>query len=95
MPWLTMTPAATQSRLDPQTGNTAAFIATGSKPSARRQGHYPLQEVLLLCLLAVLAGAENFVEIARFGKRKIELLCRFLLFKDGTPSHDQLCDILQ
>src|SRR6266852_4114512 len=64
-------------------------------PDPRRLGKviYPLGEVLLLCLLAVLAGAEGFVDIARFGMKKIELLRRFLPFKDGTPSHDQLGDI--
>jgi hypothetical protein len=31
---------------------------------------YPLDEILLLSLLAVLAGAETFVDIARFGDRK-------------------------
>src|SRR5271157_5696115 len=64
-------------------------------PDPRQPGKviYPLQEVFLLCLLAVLAGAEGFVDIARFGKQKIELLRRFLPFKDGTPSHDQLGDI--
>jgi len=55
---------------------------------------YPLEEVFLLCLLAVLAGAETVVDIARFGQKKIELLRRFLPFRDGTPSHDQLGDIL-
>jgi predicted transposase YbfD/YdcC len=54
---------------------------------------YPLYEVLLLCLLAVLAGAETFVDIARFGEKKTELLRRFLPFRDGTPSHDHLGDI--
>jgi predicted transposase YbfD/YdcC len=54
---------------------------------------YPLDEVLLLSLLAVLAGAESFVEIARFGEKKLELLRRFRPFRDGTPSHDQLGDI--
>jgi hypothetical protein len=64
-------------------------------PDPRQAGKviYLLQEVLLLCLLAVLAGAENFVEIARFGEKKIELLRRFLPFENGTPSHDQLGDI--
>jgi hypothetical protein len=38
---------------------------------------YPLDEILLLCLLAVLAGAETFVDIARFGEKKVDLLRRF------------------
>jgi predicted transposase YbfD/YdcC len=54
---------------------------------------YPLDEVLLFCLLAVLAGAETFVDIARFGERKLEFLRRFRPFRDGTPSHDHLGDI--
>jgi predicted transposase YbfD/YdcC len=54
---------------------------------------YPLAEVLLLALLAVLAGAESFVDIARFGAKKLDLLRRFRPFLQGTPSHDQLGDI--
>jgi predicted transposase YbfD/YdcC len=54
---------------------------------------YPLDEVLLLCLLAVLAGAETFVDIALFGEKKLNFLRRFRPFRDGTPSHDQLGDI--
>src|ERR1700720_3652205 len=54
---------------------------------------YPLDEVLLFCLLAVLGGAETFVDIARFGEKKINLLRRFRPFRDGTPSHDHLGDI--
>ena len=48
---------------------------------------YPLEEGLLLCLLAVLAGAESVVDIARFGTKKRELRRRFRPFTDGTPSH--------
>jgi len=64
-------------------------------PDQRQRGKviYPLDEVLLLCLLAVLAGAESFVDIARFGEKKLELLRRFRPFRDGTPSHDHLGDI--
>jgi predicted transposase YbfD/YdcC len=62
-------------------------------PRQRGKVIYPLAEVLLLCLLAVLAGAETFVDIARFGEKKIELLRRFRPFRDGTPSHDHLGDI--
>ena len=50
---------------------------------------YPLDEVLLLALLAVLAGAETFTDIARFGEKKLLLLLRrFRPFKDGTPPQD-------
>src|SRR5258708_13738709 len=64
-------------------------------PDPRQRGKvvYPLDEILLLCLLAVLAGAETFVDIARFGSKKLELLRRFRPFRDGTPSHDHLGDI--
>jgi predicted transposase YbfD/YdcC len=64
-------------------------------PDPRQPGKvvYPLDEVLLLSLLAVLAGAESFVEIAQFGQMKLEFLRRFRPFRDGTPSHDQLGDI--
>jgi predicted transposase YbfD/YdcC len=62
-------------------------------PRQRGKVTYPFAEVLLLCLLAVLGGADSFVDIARFGERKLDLLRRFLPFRDGTPSHDQLGDI--
>ena len=64
-------------------------------PDPRQAGKvtYPLDEILLLCLLAVLAGAETFTDIARFGTKKLEFLRRFRPFRDGTPAHDHLGDI--
>ena len=65
-------------------------------PDARQPGkvRYPLTEVLLLCLLAVLSGAETITDIAHFGARKLVFLRRFRPFAGGTPSHDHLGDIL-
>ena len=54
---------------------------------------YPLDEVLLLVLLGMIAGCESWVESARYGEKKLGLLRRFRTFKDETPSHDQLGDI--
>ncbi|TBU77710.1 ISAs1 family transposase [Pseudomonas daroniae] len=64
-------------------------------PDPRQPGKiiYPLDEVLLLSLLACLAGAETFVDIALFGVKKRELLRRFRPFAAGTPSHDHLGDL--
>ena len=49
----------------------------------RRSGKvwYRIDEVLLLCQLAVLAGAESWVEVVEFGKRKLAFLRRFRPFK--------------
>ena len=65
-------------------------------PDVRQSGKvkYPLDEILLLCLLAVVAGAETITDIARFGRHKLAFLRRFRPFVDGTPAHDHLGDIL-
>lgn len=55
---------------------------------------YKLDELLLLCLLAVLGGAEAITEIVRFGEKKLDLLRRFRPFVHGVPCHDQLGTIL-
>ncbi|MBP7242656.1 MAG: hypothetical protein KBA23_11545 [Amaricoccus sp.] len=47
--------------------------------------------MLLLCLLAVRAGAETVTDIARFGAAKRAPLRRFAA---GTPAHDHPGDIL-
>jgi len=62
-------------------------------PRQRGKVLYPLDEVLLLCLVGVIACCESWVEIAKFGEKKLALLRRFRPFADGTPSHDQLGDI--
>jgi predicted transposase YbfD/YdcC len=55
---------------------------------------FPLPEVLLLVLCGTLAGAEDFVEIRRWGQMHREFLCRLLPFKAGIPSHDTLNDVM-
>ena len=64
-------------------------------PDDRQPGKvaYRLDEILLLALLSILAGAEGFTDMARFGQKKLPLLQRFLPFANGTPSHDHLGDI--
>ena len=63
-------------------------------PRQQAKVTYPLDEILLLCLLAVLAGAETITDIALFGRKKLDLLRRFRPFASGTPAHDHLGDIL-
>ena len=81
----------------PALGEAIVFLSYfDDLPDARQAGkvRYLLDEVLLLCLLAVLAGAETITDIARFGDKKLDLLRRFRPFAAGTPAHDHLGDIL-
>lgn len=55
---------------------------------------YPLREVLLVVLSGVMAGADDFVEIACWAERKLAFLRRFLPFENGIPSHDTLNDVM-
>ena len=83
-------------RDDGEIFEAAAFLCHFNElTDARQPGKvvYPLDEVLLLALLAVLAGAETFTDIARFGEKKLTLLRRFRPFRDGTPPHDRVGEI--
>jgi len=59
-------------------------------PRQSKKVLYPLDEVLLLTLCAVLCGADGWVSVALFGKQKLDFLRRYRPFDNGTPSHDQL-----
>jgi predicted transposase YbfD/YdcC len=56
---------------------------------------YPLLEILMIALAAVLCGAEGATDMADFGRRKIEMLRRFLPIKRGVPSHDVFSDVFR
>jgi predicted transposase YbfD/YdcC len=56
---------------------------------------YPLLEILVVALAAVLCGAEGATDMADFGRRKIETLRRFLPLEKGTPSHDVFSDVFR
>ena len=55
---------------------------------------YPLDEILLIVLAGVMAGADDFVEISIWAEGKLDFLRRFLAFKQGVPSHDTLNDVM-
>jgi predicted transposase YbfD/YdcC len=66
-----------------------SFSALGD-PRQINKATYPLEEILLLVLCAVVSGADDWVAIALYGEQKLTFLRRFLPYKHGTPSHDQL-----
>jgi predicted transposase YbfD/YdcC len=49
---------------------------------------YPLTEVVIIAICAVLCGAETWTEVEEFGKSKRAWLRKFLKLELGIPSHD-------
>ena len=60
----------------------------------RRKVTYPLINLVMIAICAVLCGADDFVSIAEFGRTKKKWLSRFLDLSAGIPSHDRFNAIL-
>lgn len=71
---------------------TAARIEKhfGDLPDPRRRaGVYPLVNIVVIALCAVISGADDFVAITRWAKVKKKWLAKFLDLSAGIPSHDR------
>lgn len=71
-----------------------AYFADLEDPRQAGKILYPLSEILLLCLCAVISWAETFEDIAEYGRNKLDFLRCSLPFSAGIPSHDTLGDVL-
>ena len=61
-------------------------------PRRTNRGHflYPLEEILFLCISAVLSGMDDWTSISMFGRSKLEWLRQYYPYRHGIPSHDVL-----
>lgn len=51
---------------------------------------HDFQEILVIAICAMLSDADNFEDIALWGRLKEDWLRRFLTLKNGLPSHDTI-----
>jgi predicted transposase YbfD/YdcC len=61
----------------------------------RREGIYPLVNIVVIALCAVISGADDFVAITRWARIKRAWLAKFLDLSAGIPSHDRFNAIFQ
>jgi len=66
----------------------------GLSDPRRRKVTYPLINVVTIALCAVLCGADDFVSIADYGRKKRKWLGQILDLSAGIPSHDRFNAIL-
>jgi predicted transposase YbfD/YdcC len=57
-------------------------------PRLERTRRHVLQDVLVIALCALIANANTWVDVERYGKTKLDFLRRFLELPNGIPSHD-------
>jgi predicted transposase YbfD/YdcC len=57
-------------------------------PRIERSKQYPLVEIVVIALSAILSEAESFYDIAAFGEIKKTWLRQFLALENGIASHD-------
>ena len=72
-----------------------SFIKDIPDPRQQAKVAYPLDEIMVLSLAAVIAGCDNFVEIAEYGVEKLPFLQTLAVFKSGIPSHDTLSAVFR
>jgi predicted transposase YbfD/YdcC len=68
------------------------YFSSMKDPRRTNKGHhlYPLEEILFLCISAVISGMDDWTSISMFGRSKIVWLRQYLPYKHGIPSHDVL-----
>jgi len=66
----------------------ADFFSELPDPRLDRQKRHSLMEILFVSVCAVICGATSFVDMADFGRAKIEWLKKRLELECGIPSHD-------
>lgn len=61
----------------------------------RRQAglRHPLNEIMFIAICAIIAGADDWVAIERFGNAKVNWFKKYLQLKHGIPSHDTFGDV--
>jgi predicted transposase YbfD/YdcC len=64
------------------------YFSVIKDPRIERKKLYPLIEVIVITLLAVMAFAQGWEDIERFGKAKKAWLSKFLKLEHGIPKHD-------
>jgi predicted transposase YbfD/YdcC len=66
------------------------FLAFVEDPRVERTRKHSLETILVISLMAVICGADGFVDIERFAIAKESWLASFLDMSAGVPSHDTI-----
>jgi predicted transposase YbfD/YdcC len=83
-----MSPSATPSSSPPRHLAIAPYFRKLKDPRRRHRRLHLLQDIIVIALCAVIAGAQDWQEIELFGRKRHDWLKGFLRLPHGIPSHD-------
>lgn len=70
-------------------------FSTLKDPRVNRTKRYPLEEMLLLVICAVLSGCHGWSAIKQFGEIKLSWLRQFLPYQEGIPVDDTIARLMR
>ncbi len=71
-----------------------AHFSEINDPRQQHKVAHKLIDILVLSIIAVICGANEYKEIVIFGKSKEQFLKQFLSLQNGIPSHDTIERVL-
>lgn len=73
---------------EPELGSLKKCFGKVRDPRIDRTKRHKLIDILIIAILAVICGADSWVDVEMFGNSKKEWLKTFLELPNGIPSHD-------
>jgi predicted transposase YbfD/YdcC len=86
-----MAPASPPGPAQPQDGpdlSIPRYFRKLKDPRRRHRRLHRLQDIIVIAVCAIIAGAQDWQEIETFGRKRKDWLRRFLPLPHGVPSHD-------
>jgi len=74
--------------MDAQNASFTIFVSQLEDPRLDRKKRHSLHDIVAITICAVIAGADGWTDVARFGRAKETWLRTFLKLPNGIPSHD-------
>jgi predicted transposase YbfD/YdcC len=68
-------------------------FAEVSDPRREHGRLHNLWDIIAITILAVISGADSWVDVAEYGVKKFDFLKTFLELPNGIPSHDTFCRV--
>jgi hypothetical protein len=79
-----------EDQMEEKINNFLDYIGELEDPRIERGKLHEMPEILFLTLVGIICGCEGWIDIELLGQIQIEVLRKYLPYKNGIPSDDTL-----